>query len=247
MPESKRNNHVIVVQDPFTSFYDAQTVESFVNLLKKMGKQPVLLPFVPNGKAQHVKGFLEQFEKTASSASDLLNKVASLGIDMVGCDASLVLCYRDEYVKILADKRGDFRVDTIQEWLSGQDFSDLKRKDDKATTKRFNLLAHCSEKTAIPETEREWVRIFTQFGLELHVKAVGCCGMAGTYGHELEQQENSKGIYNLSWKPTIDKLTQNEGGEQDVVLATGFSCRSQVKRYAGQRPQHPVEVLNQYF
>jgi FAD/FMN-containing dehydrogenase/Fe-S oxidoreductase len=247
MPESKRKNHVIVVQDPFTSFYDAQTVESFVNLLEKMGKQPVLLPFVPNGKAQHVKGFLEQFEKTASNASELLNKVASLNIDMVGCDASLVLCYRDEYVKILSDKRGDFHVDTIQEWLSGQDLSDLRCRDDKAATKRFNLLAHCSEKTAIPETEREWARIFTQFGLELHVKAVGCCGMAGTYGHELEQQENSKGIYNLSWKPTIDNLTQNEGGENDVVLATGFSCRSQVKRYAGKRPQHPVEVLNQYF
>ena len=31
----------------------------------------------------------------------------------------------------------------------------------------------------------------------------------------------------------------------DVVLATGFSCRSQVKRYEGARPKHPIEIIEQ--
>lgn len=246
LSKEERNKYLIVVQDPFTSFYDAQVVESFIKLSVKLGKNVVLLPFIPNGKAQHVKGFLKEFEKTATSAAEFLNQVAELDLDMVGCDASLVLCYRDEYSKILGDKRGDFCVDTIQEWMSKQDISgkQSKLKVDKNT--RFNLLAHCSEKTAIPETEREWVKLFNMLGLHLRVKPVGCCGMAGTYGHELEQQENSKGIYNLSWKPTIDSLNLNSD-VHEVILATGFSCRSQVKRYEGQRPKHPIEIINEYL
>ncbi len=35
----------------------------------------------------------------------------------MGVDPALVLCYRDEYVEILADKRGDFDVLTVHEWL----------------------------------------------------------------------------------------------------------------------------------
>ncbi|MDR8284257.1 (Fe-S)-binding protein, partial [Acinetobacter baumannii] len=47
---------VLVVQDPFTSYYDAQVVADFIRLVEALGYQPVLLPFSPNGKAQHIKG-----------------------------------------------------------------------------------------------------------------------------------------------------------------------------------------------
>jgi Fe-S oxidoreductase len=62
--------------------------------------------------------------------------------------------------------------------------------------------------------------------------------MAGTYGHETEHLQNSIGIYNLSWP---EKLAVNE---QDKILATGYSCRSQVKRLSKFRPKHPIEVLS---
>ena len=60
---------VCIVQDPFTSFYDAQVVESLVNLISKLGYEPALLPFMPNGKQQHVKCFLNEFAKTAKTAA----------------------------------------------------------------------------------------------------------------------------------------------------------------------------------
>ncbi|WP_240102292.1 D-2-hydroxyglutarate dehydrogenase YdiJ, partial [Klebsiella pneumoniae] len=56
---------VLVVQDPFTSYYDAQVVADFIRLVEALGYQPVLLPFSPNGKAQHIKGFLTRFARTA--------------------------------------------------------------------------------------------------------------------------------------------------------------------------------------
>ena len=36
---------------------------------------------------------------------------------MVGVDPSLVLCYRDEYNQVLGQKRGDFLIQFIHEWL----------------------------------------------------------------------------------------------------------------------------------
>lgn len=81
------------MQDPFTSYYDAQVVADFVRLAEKIGYQPVVLPFSPNGKAQHIKGFLTRFAKTAQKTSDFLNRVAQLGMAMVGVDPALVLCY----------------------------------------------------------------------------------------------------------------------------------------------------------
>ncbi len=106
-----------MVQDPFTSYYDAQVVADFVRLAEKIGYQPVVLPFSPNGKAQHIKGFLTRFAKTAQKTSDFLNRVAQLGMPMVGVDPALVLCYRDEYKQTLGDKRGDFQVLLVHEWL----------------------------------------------------------------------------------------------------------------------------------
>ena len=47
-----------------------------------------------------MKGFLRAFARTAASSAQFLNKVAALGIPMVG-STLLVLCYRDEYVKAL--------------------------------------------------------------------------------------------------------------------------------------------------
>ncbi|MGQ7147267.1 hypothetical protein ACUOA8_51985, partial [Escherichia sp. SS-MK2] len=80
--------------------------------------QPVLLPFSPNGKAQHIKGFLNRFAKTAKKTADFLNRMAKLGMPMVGVDPALVLCYRDEYKLALGEERGEFNVLLANEWLA---------------------------------------------------------------------------------------------------------------------------------
>lgn len=234
-----RDKHVIIVQDPFTSFYDAQAVEKFASFIKNQGKVPVLLPFSPNGKPQHVKGFLQRFEKTAQKTATFLSEVAKLNIPMVGVDASLVLCYRDEYTKVLGPRSQNFSVLTITEWLSKVTVEAPRVAGQSLKTKTYKMLAHCSEKTALPETESAWQSIFTQFGLELDIASVGCCGMAGTYGHELENAENTLGIYNLSWS----QHTKVSNDDDVEIVVTGYSCRSQVKRFEKYRPKHPIEVL----
>ncbi|MAD76993.1 MAG: hypothetical protein CML20_19790 [Rheinheimera sp.] len=232
-PPAANAKTVLLVQDPFTSFYEAELVADALRLLEKLGFDPVLLPFLPNGKPQHVKGFLREFANTASNAAQFLNQLQLLNVPMLGLDASLVLVYRDEYTKTLADKRGDFNVQLLHEWLGNQT---LPKAD---TASDFALLAHCTEKTALPETEKSWQQIFNKAGLGLKPVSVGCCGMAGTYGHEAQNLNNSKTLFDMSWRSPIEHYGVAN------TLVTGFSCRSQVKRLVGDKPRHPLQALLQ--
>ncbi|QCZ93320.1 D-2-hydroxyglutarate dehydrogenase YdiJ [Salinimonas iocasae] len=236
MSATEKSKKVLIVQDPFTSFYDAQVVADFAALVTKLGFEPVLLPFKPNGKPAHVKGFLKAFADTACDTAQFLNQLHEIDIPMVGVDASLVLCYRDEYTKALGDKRGDFTVQTVHEWLETLPEGTIRPGRQTSTTP-LALFSHCTEKTAMPTSEKKWQAIFKQAGKDVDIVAVGCCGMAGTYGHEASQKEKSLGIYAMSWETAVARYPE------EAVMATGYSCRSQVDRIDGFKPAHPLQKL----
>ncbi|WP_404396899.1 FAD-binding and (Fe-S)-binding domain-containing protein [Pseudoalteromonas phenolica] len=234
LSESERKNSVLIVQDPFTSYYEAELVVATIKVIEALGKNVFVLPFIPNGKPQHVKGFLKEFKSTAKSASKFLNEVSKLNIPMIGLDASLVMVYRDEYRTILnSEERGDFEVKLAHELFESFDFSKIKLNCNSSLT----LLSHCTETTAMPSASKVWKNIFSQLGLELKTPTTGCCGMAGTYGHEKQNFEKSQLLYESSWKKKI------ENEQLDTILSTGFSCRSQVKRFEGKKPLHPIEFI----
>ena len=233
--EQDRQRHVLIVQDPFTTYYDAQVVADFVRLVERLGFQPVLLPFSPNGKAQHIKGFLTRFAKTAQKTADFLNRVARLGMPMVGVDPALVLCYRDEYREVLGEQRGDFSVQLVHEWL--QKALPQPQETPPQTGESWYLFGHCTETTALPASTQQWQKIFARYGATLENVSVGCCGMAGTYGHESKNLANSLGIYELSWHQALQRLPRQR------CLAPGYSCRSQVKRIEGNGLRHPLQAL----
>ena len=112
----------------------------------------------------------------------------------------------------------------------------------KSNQTEYVLLNHCTETTALPNASKVWQSVFTDCGLTLKAKATGCCGMAGTYGHETQNLEKSKALYEMSWQKIVDDTPI------DHLLATGFSCRSQVKRFNnGDKPKHPIQLLNSNY
>lgn len=233
---------IFIVQDPYTSYYDAKVVRDFVALTQKLGFKPIVLPFKPNGKAMHIKGFLTRFSKTAATQAEFLNRVAKLGLPLVGVDPAIVLSYRDEYKEALQEKRGNFHVLTAHEWLTQQlqDTALLERLKNALKTDRafeWYLFPHCTESACMPNSPKEWQQIFTRFGQQLTVEKVGCCGMAGVFGHEVQNQTMSRDIYDLSWSKKL------HGKDPRFCLATGYSCRSQVKRYEQVTLKHPVQAL----
>ncbi|CCQ10574.1 Fe-S protein, homolog of lactate dehydrogenase SO1521 [Pseudoalteromonas luteoviolacea B = ATCC 29581] len=234
---------VFIVQDPFTTFYEAELVADFVELISKLGFNPIVLPFMPNGKPQHVKGFLKQFKTTAKNASEFLNSLVDYNIPFVGLDASLVMVYRDEYKKILSpEQRGNFHVQLAHEWIENIITTDeVKKRFNQAgtTNRKITLLHHCTETTALPNASKTWLSIFNLVGANVDSPSTGCCGMAGTYGHEVDHVENSKTLYRLSWEKHVKSTNPSD------LAVSGFSCRCQVKRLENFKPKHPLQLLNE--
>ncbi|XCW06659.1 FAD-binding and (Fe-S)-binding domain-containing protein [Streptomyces sp. HUAS MG47] len=66
----------------------------------------------------------------------------------------------------------------------------------------------------------------------------GCCGLAGNFGFE-------PGHYEVSVACAEDQLLPSvrAAGEDAVLLADGYSCRTQLDQLAGRRARHLAEVL----
>lgn len=237
LSKEQRKPYVFLVQDTFTSYYEAELVEDILKLIAQLGYTPVMLPFLPNGKPQHVKGFLDRFAKTARNTADFLNQLAKLEIPMIGVDPSLTLCFRDEYHKALGSENIGFKVLLLQEWLASTDLPKLSLNEKNKQSLEYAYLGHCTEKTVVPKSDHMWQTVFEHFGLSFNAVPVGCCGMAGTFGHEAGHLDESVGIYNLSWQDSVQRF------ERRQLLASGYSCRSQVKRLDGFKPKHPAQAL----
>ena len=71
------------------------------------------------------------------------------------------------------------------------------------------------------------------------VRAVGgCCGLAGNFGVERGHHEVSVAVAETSLLPAV-----RSAGDDAVVLADGFSCRTQLDQLAGRRGRHLAELL----
>ncbi len=227
-----KQRSVIIVQDAFTRFFETQLVVDTIDLLLKLGFKPLVAPYSKNGKPLHVHGFRKKFTNIAKKTSQKLNQLASTGIPLIGIEPSMTLTYRGEYTKVLGDEAPDVLL--IQEWLAKQSLTKIF----EGQTKQFYLLAHCTEKTNATSSINDWKNIFDKLGASLENINVGCCGMAGTYGHEANNVETSKKIYSLSWEQVI-----NDPRFDGKLVASGFSCRSQVKRIDGKVIPNPLQVL----
>ncbi len=227
---------VVVVQDAFTSYFETQVVIDLFHVLNRLGFEPTLMPFSANGKPLHVHGFLNWFNRLARKNAERLNQLSDIGLPLVGVDPSMTLTYRSEYLEA--------GIETPNVMLI-QDFIATRLLAGEVPTvlpvKKYRLFAHCTEATNAKDSLKSWQTLFALAGHQLSIESVGCCGMAGTYGHERHNLQTSKTIYAQSWAPKVDALEPGRG----EILATGYSCRSQVKRFSNQAIKHPISALRE--
>lgn len=231
------DKYVFIVQDAFTSAFDANVIAAFTKVARKLGIEPVLLPFLENGKAAHVKGFLHSFQKTASSTSAFLADIAiRFRSPLVGMDAATTLVYRDEYRALEIPRATEYSVQLVQEWIEPY-AKTLRRLTSSFKAEDIQVLVHCTEQSNLVDSRDRWRDLLAEVGFHADAPVLGCCGMAGTFGHEEAYQEHSKQLWEISWLPKLQ-------GERRSV-ATGFSCRCQSERLLGQKLMHPIEMIAQ--
>lgn len=235
-----KEKSIIYVQDWVTSFYEAELVTKVCLLIKKLGFNVYVLPWFENGKTLHVAGMLKSFVKLARKNALMFQKISDYELTMVGLDPTMVLTYRYEYPEYLQGSECS-KILLIQEWLS-ETLTSQKAKEApikiNENLNSYQLLSHCTEQANCSAALEQWEQVFKFFGLTLTTEKIGCCGMAGSYGHESIHQFESRGLFDLSWKNYFKDNTYSSN-----VLVDGYSCRAQVKRFTGLKVRHPVEVL----
>ncbi|MBR7963866.1 FAD-binding oxidoreductase [Burkholderia vietnamiensis] len=237
LTDAQRARSVVIVQDTFTRYFDTEQLATLIELAARIGFQVWLAPLAPNGKALHVQGFLRAFEQVAIRNATQLAALARPGVALVGLDPAMTLTYRQEYLKVtgLADVP---KVALPQEWLVDALPETGAGAGVGAPSATYRLLPHCTERTNAPDSGKQWAQVFARRGLRLTLQATGCCGMSGTYGHEARNLQTSRTIYAQSWAAHVDAPVEH--GE---ALATGYSCRSQVKRMSARQLRHPLQAL----
>lgn len=210
---------------------------------------------MPNGKPLHVQGFLRAFGRAAQRNAAQLSALARFDVPLIGTDPAMTLVYRQEYRKV----KGIDACPSVmlpQEWLldalrvaaAEHGVVALNAAGGGSPPTTFRLLPHCTERTNAPAAASLWPEVFARASLTLNTLASGCCGMSGTYGHEARNVETSKLIFEQSWARHVDawsppEAAQSRQTETSELLATGYSCRSQVNRLRGRRLRHPIEAL----
>ncbi|MBV0931751.1 D-2-hydroxyglutarate dehydrogenase YdiJ [Marinobacterium weihaiense] len=231
---AQRERTVVIVQDAFTSYFETRLVLDLVDLLGKLGFYVLVAPFMPNGKPLHVHGFMKAFDTAAKRNAQMLQQIAEFEVPLIGIDPSMTLTYRQEYKDVVEGELPP--VQLIQEWLSTR--LATAELPEVVSSNVYHLMAHCTEKTSAAPSIRQWQQIFEALGQKLEVISTGCCGMSGTFGHESDNLQRSKDIYELSWRGIV-----NQPDNKGKLVATGYSCRSQVKRFDDQQLPHPVQAL----
>ncbi|MEY9626898.1 D-2-hydroxyglutarate dehydrogenase YdiJ [Sinorhizobium fredii] len=233
---SEKERSLVLVQDSFTSYFEPALLLDVIDLLLALGFKPFVAPLKPNGKALHVHGYLGAFERAAERNARQLSRLAASGVPLVGLDPPMTLCYRSEYPGAL----GAGKTPTVllpQEWL-GECFDQLTVRKLHRPETQYVLLPHCTERTNAADSVKSWGAIFDALGLKLTIEDAGCCGMAGTFGHERKNRALSETIYKLSWRQKVEGA-----GPRRIPMATGYSCRSQVKLMGSPGLPHPLQLL----
>lgn len=236
IPVDARAKIVVFVPDAFTAHFDPAVVVAALKLAKKLGLTPYLAAPHHNGKALHVHGYLRAFRSRALRTANYFDNLSQLGVTLVGLDPSMTLTFRSEYAAS-PETRTKAQVLLPQEWL--RDHLASFKAVGPGVPEHHILLPHCTERTNATASLADWRKVFSAAGVDLEIADAGCCGMAGTFGHEVRNRSISEKLYAMSWKCHIDHMT-----ERRVVMATGYSCRSQVKEIDRKTVPHPISVLN---
>jgi Fe-S oxidoreductase len=230
IPAAVRARVIVVVQDCFTSHFEPDVLLAQVALIQKLGFTPVVLSYREGGKPLHVKGFVDRFERVAEQNAIDLASLHAAGFTLVGVDGATTLMYRHEYPETLRECP-EFKVLQLSEWLQTVSMPTLKGMGS------YTLIQHCTERSLTPETSAQWARIFAGAGIDVRIVKAGCCGMSGLFGHEASHLEMSMTLYDQNWRTVV------EAQEAGRLIATGYSCRSQIERLSRVRALHPAQVL----
>ncbi|GAA2614527.1 FAD-linked oxidase C-terminal domain-containing protein [Actinomadura fulvescens] len=228
---------VVLWPDTFTAFHTPETGRAAVEVLEALGYR-VLLPPGPVccGLTWHSTGQLKITKRVLARTLDVLEPALAAGLPVIGLEPSCTVMLRDEAPELLPDDpRARLlaeRVTTLAEVVAGHDGEWPFRRLDAAAVSQV----HChQEAKGSYDADRA---VLERLGVETDVIGAGCCGLAGDFGFQRGHWEVSQACAERELYPKV-----REAADGTLILADGFSCRTQVAQGTGRRGLHLAEVL----
>lgn len=229
--------YVVLFNDTFTEFNQPEIGKATVHILNKLGYQVLLPSWSCCGRPMISKGLLLQARQKAERLIEILYPYAIQGLAIVGLEPSCILTLKDDIQGLLPiNSKTDAVIKasvTLDEFLSTEKL--LFKESFQAKT--IKLHGHCHQKALC--SMKPTLQVLNTIP-NAHVSEIqsGCCGMAGSFGYEKEHYPISMKIGELKLMPAI-RASRNE----DLIVANGFSCRSQIAHATGREAKHLAEVL----
>lgn len=248
---------VYLFADEFTNQQEAELGRMFANLLLRLGYRIVIPKHMESGRAAISKGCLKRAKEIAKDNVAMMSVLVSENRPLVGIEPSAILTFRDEYPDLVPP---EWQKDAIKlgkncllydEFLKREmDEGNISSDDFKDDEMEIWLHGHCHQK-ALVGIEKTVQALELLKGAKVHVIPSGCCGMAGSFGYEMEHYKTSLEIGEMILFPAVRKMEEvrckREDGIPMFVAAPGTSCRQQILDGTGVRAVHPIEILYKYL
>lgn len=242
----RATNHkqpVLFFIDEFTNHYDVEAGIKAILLLDQLGYPVKFTGHRSSGRAQLSKGLLPEARALAAFNVNAMFPFVPDHI-ILGLEPSAIFSFRDEYPKLLRAKEKDKALELAKHCYSVEEFlfheinkGNLVQTEFDTTSRTLLIHGHCHQK-ALSGMEYSSFLLGFPAGHSVSVIPSGCCGMAGSFGYEKEHYDLSMKIGELVLFPAV-----RQAPESTRIIASGTSCRHQIKDGTGRQAVHPVEVL----
>ena len=235
VPESS-GDPVVVWVDSFSDFFPGDAVAAAISVLVAAGYAPQFVePPACCGLTWISTGQLDGARRQLRKALDILHPHVAAGIPVVGLEPSCLAVWRSDAAELLPD---DPRVAEVAAGLLT--LAELLGRTpnwappDLSGTELV-VQPHCHHASVLGWQADATVLAATGATV---TTVGGCCGFAGNFGVE-------KGHYEVSVKVAEhDLLPAVAARPEALVLADGFSCRTQLLQLVGRQAITLAELLN---
>ncbi|HEY5274965.1 MAG TPA: FAD-binding and (Fe-S)-binding domain-containing protein [Coriobacteriia bacterium] len=233
-PPHQARGQVVLWPDTFNNYLTPEVAHAAASILADAGFQ-VTVPRSPVccGLTWITTGQLDQARRVLRRAA------GAPGMDgeepIVVLEPSCAATLRSDALELLPDDprvaRLARRVTTLAELLDSVGYELPDARPVNAL-----LQPHCHQQAILGSAAD--TRVLARAGVAVDPVLDGCCGMAGNFGAETGHQEISRAVAELELLPALSRVRP-----ETIVLADGFSCRTQIEFLTGRRPLHLAELL----
>jgi Fe-S oxidoreductase len=240
---------VILFNDTYTENYLPEVGRAAIEVLEAAGYRVELATLGDSQRVAISQGLLDRAKRNGTRLFQQLDELLADGAPLLVCEPSCASALMDDLPDLLDDTELSWRIaDRVQMWdqfleqelVAGRCILPWKTPDADAS-RRFLVHGHCHQKTygGGRWTHRLLARIP---GATVEDTEAGCCGMAGSFGYEIEHAELSRNIAAQRLLPKLGKA-----GADTQVVSNGFSCRHQINDLSQRRSRHVAEVIRSFL